>query len=64
MEDRLITTTEAGKILGVSGQTVRDWIGANRLISIRTVGGKIRIRLSDAEKLLNELSQPVTTSDK
>jgi len=56
MEEKMITTTEVAEMFGVSGQTVRRWINDGKLDAIKTPGGKLRVKASSAEKLLN-LSQ-------
>lgn len=54
MEEKMITTTEVAEMFGVSGQTVRRWINDGKLDAIKTPGGKLRVRASNAEKLLNQ----------
>lgn len=38
----LLTTTEAGDVLGVSGQTIKNWVRQGRLRGFR-LGGRIMI---------------------
>jgi len=59
--DEMITTTAAGKELGVSGQTVRQMIAAGYLEAIRTPGGHFRVKASSVKRLAEtyELSQTV-----
>ena len=54
MEDEMITTTQAGEMLGVTGETIRDWIRNERIEAIKTPGGKFRVRLSSIKRLLGE----------
>ena len=56
-EQEMITTTQAGNMLGVSGQTVRMWIASGKIDAIRTLGGKIRVKSSSVAKLLESLEQ-------
>ena len=56
MDDKMITTTDAGEKLGVTGMTIRRWIRAGKLEAIRTVGRQIRVKESSVDALLNELS--------
>lgn len=46
-DDRLISPAEAAQILGVSNETVRRWIRANKMPAVRTPGGGYRVRRSD-----------------
>lgn len=38
----LLTSTEAGDLLGVSGQTIKNWVRSGRLAAYR-VGGRIMV---------------------
>lgn len=38
----LLTTTEAGDVLGVTGQTIKNWVRRGRLVGYR-VGGRIMV---------------------
>ena len=49
--DPLLTVAKAAEVLGVHGDTLRDWDNAGVLPSIRTPGGHRRFRLSDLEAL-------------
>ena len=48
----MITTSEAGQLLGVSGQTVRRLVHGNKLIAMRTEGNQIRISKNSVEKYI------------
>lgn len=50
--DEMITTSEAGQLLGVSGQTVRRLVHGNKLIAMRTEGNQIRISKNSVEKYI------------
>lgn len=43
MNPETITTTEAARLLGVTSQTIRNWIRAGKIITDPTVGGHNRI---------------------
>lgn len=43
MNPETITTTAAAKLLGVTSQTIRDWIRSGKIISEKTGGGHNRI---------------------
>ena len=45
------TPTEAAKLLGVSYQTVKQWIYRKRIRSVRTPGGHHRIPASEIRRL-------------
>ena len=40
--DRLLTTSQAGDLLSVSGQTIKNWVRDGRLSGFR-VGGRIMV---------------------
>jgi molybdopterin-binding protein len=46
-----LTPTEAAKLLGVSYQTVKQWIYRKRMRSVRTPGGHHRIPRSEISRL-------------
>ena len=46
-----LTPAEAAKVLGVSYQTVKQWIYRNRIRSVRTPGGHHRIPASEIRRL-------------
>lgn len=50
--DEMITTSEAGQLLGVSGQTVRRLVHGNKLVAMRTEGNQIRISKNSVEKYI------------
>jgi excisionase family DNA binding protein len=50
-----LTTGEAAQRLGVSAQTVVNWIDQGRLPAIRTLGGHRRIALGDLLELATQL---------
>jgi len=57
--DRLLTVSEAAKLLKVSPLTVRRYIYAGKLKAIKTPGGRNRIPLSEIERLVGRpLSTP------
>lgn len=61
--DDLMTTREAGEVLGVAVRTVQLWVESGVLPAWRTAGGHRRIARSAVEKLMAErslvISQPV-----
>ena len=46
-EARLVSTSEAAKMLGVDRRTVVNWIKADRIRYVELPGGTYRIPLSD-----------------
>ena len=50
----IITSSETGKLLNVSKQTLQRWDNNGKLIAVRTEGGHRRYKLSDIEKILGE----------
>ncbi len=54
---KLLTVTEFAGRLGLKPCTVRKWIYARRLGVVR-LGRAVRLRESDAEKLVRENYQP------
>jgi excisionase family DNA binding protein len=51
-DDPVLTSTEAGRLLGVSTSTAQAWMESGMLASWRTLGGHRRTRLSDVHTLL------------
>lgn len=49
------TPNQAGKMLGVTGHTVRSWIIKGRVAHIRTPGGYYRIPRSEIERILTPI---------
>lgn len=58
--DEMITTSAAGEMLGVSGQTVRRMIDDGHLDAIKTPGGHFRVKKSSVVNLLQSLEQTQT----
>lgn len=52
--DELMTTREAGELLGVAVRTVQLWVESGVLPAWRTAGGHRRISRSAVDKLMNE----------
>jgi len=52
MNPDYITTTEAARLLGVTSQTVRNWIRSGKIITEPTMGGHNRIPRDQAGLLL------------
>ena len=51
-DDPILTTREAGKLLGVAVSTTQQWIENGLLPAWKTPGGHRRVRLSDVSALL------------
>jgi excisionase family DNA binding protein len=49
--EKLLSLSEAAKILGVTTQTLRNWDRAGKIKTIRTLGAHRRISVSEIEKL-------------
>ncbi len=52
MPDDLLTTTEAGDLLSVTGETIRRWVELGRIAYIELPSGQVRIRRSDVDAIL------------
>ncbi len=52
-DDPLLTPAEVAAMFRVDPKTVTRWAAAERLPSIKTLGGHRRFRRSDVEALLN-----------
>lgn len=65
--DDLMTTREAGEVLGVAVRTVQLWVESGVLPAWRTAGGHRRISRSAVEKLMAErahvISQPAIMNE-
>ena len=48
MNPEYITTTTAAKLLGVTSQTIRNWIKSGKITTEPTVGGHNRIPMNQA----------------
>lgn len=55
MNPEHITTTEAARLLGVTSQTIRNWIRSGKIITEPTMGGHNRIPTNQA------IFQPATS---
>jgi excisionase family DNA binding protein len=51
-DDPILTTREAGELLGIAVSTAQQWIETGLLPAWRTPGGHRRVRLSDVSALL------------
>jgi excisionase family DNA binding protein len=52
--DDLLTTAEAGAVVGVKDSRIRQYIAAGRLTVARRIGGAILLRREDAERLRDQ----------
>ena len=60
--DELMTTRQAGEVLGVAVRTVQLWVESGVLPAWRTAGGHRRISRGAVEKLLAERSRIIQSS--
>jgi excisionase family DNA binding protein len=49
--ERLIDAAVVAREMGVTGQTVRNWIDAERIVGVRTPGGRYRVPLFELMRL-------------
>ncbi len=54
----LVTTKQAAQFLGVTDQTIKNYIFSGKLKSYKTPGGHHRLRVSDLEELAPQKSNP------
>ena len=59
-----LTTTELAKFCGVSRFTILSWIDKGKISTIRTVGGKHRIPVSEALSFLETLQNKASPKEK
>lgn len=59
-----LTTTELAKFCGVSRFTILSWIDKGKISTIRTVGGKHRIPVSEAISFLETLQNKASPKEK
>ena len=59
-----LTTTELAKFCGVSRFTILSWIDKGKITTIRTVGGKHRIPVSEAISFLETLQHKTSPKEK
>jgi len=59
-----LTTTELAKFCGVSRFTILSWIDKGKISTIRTVGGKHRIPVSEAISFLETLQRKTPPKEK
>jgi len=52
VENRMISMSEAARILGVSAQTIRTWCSSGKMKHSRTPGGHRMFKLSDVERMM------------
>lgn len=50
-QTELVSIGEAGRLLGVSADTLRRWDAAGKLTAVRTIGGQRRFRRDEIEAL-------------
>jgi excisionase family DNA binding protein len=55
--ERLLTVAEVARLLQLNHQTIRNWITAGTLPSVK-IGRAVRIRLTDYEDLISRGSHP------
>lgn len=55
--DRMISISEAGKILGVTSRTLKRWDESGKLKVYRTLGNHRRYKLSEVEAFLEEFAK-------
>jgi excisionase family DNA binding protein len=53
-QDELITIGEAGRLLGVCQDTLRDWDRKGLFPAVRTAGNQRRFRLSEVKRVQAE----------
>lgn len=57
-QDRLVSTTEAARILGLHRSTINRLVHNDRLpVARRTPGGHLRFREADVRRLLTEIEE-------
>lgn len=47
----LVSTGEAAELLGVSSQTIRDWVRAKRLKAVELPSGQLRIPQDEIDRI-------------
>ncbi len=58
MSKRLYTTFQAARLLGITPDTVLNWIKSGKIPAGRTLGGHYRIRKETLDKLLSRIASP------
>jgi excisionase family DNA binding protein len=53
----MLTTTQAGKLLGVDRATVARWVRLGQLAAVRLPSGQIRIPRHAVERLLRQAQE-------
>jgi CheY-like chemotaxis protein len=52
--DRTLSPNEAGKVLGVTGEAVKQWIYARKLPAVKLSNGYWRVRVGDLESFIRK----------
>jgi len=52
VKDRMLTPEEVGKIVGVQGRAVRDWIKKGYIVFVKLPGGHLRIKQENFDRWL------------
>jgi excisionase family DNA binding protein len=55
-DDELLTISQVAKIFKVRPKTVHTWVSDRRIAAIRTPGGRLRIKQSEVDRLLEARS--------
>lgn len=53
------TTREVAEMLGVSRQTLQNWIDTGKVNPIRTLGGHYRFILEEINRIREEMNLPI-----
>jgi excisionase family DNA binding protein len=56
-DKRLLTVLEAAEVLALKPKTVRAWIAARRIASVR-LGSAVRVPVSEVERLIEDGTTP------
>lgn len=58
--ERLVDAAVVARAMGVTGQTVRNWIEAERIVGLRTPGGRYRVPLFELLRLRKSQERQAT----
>lgn len=58
--DPMLSVAEAAKIIGISTDTLYNWIRRGEVVSLRSPGGRMKVRESEARRVLAWLNGETT----
>ena len=55
--EEMLTTSEAGALLGVDRHTIARWVRLNQMLAVRLPSGTLRVPRAEVDRVLRELRE-------